>query len=128
MSKVDRDLAREAAIRGRLLHLGFPNPKCEVCGEDRVWRLEADHVAGRKHDGTVRLLCANHHADRAFLQGLEPLGGENPKNVFEVIGRWLLGITEWFELIIDKLWDFGEFLIDLARQGYGRELAFPKIG
>jgi hypothetical protein len=26
-------------------------------------------------------------------------------NVFEVIGRWLLGIAEWFELIIEKLYE-----------------------
>jgi hypothetical protein len=59
------------------------------------------------------------------MQNFEPPGGENPRNVFEIIGRWLLGIAEWFELIIEKLYDFGEFLIGLARQGYGEDLRFP---
>jgi hypothetical protein len=62
------------------------------------------------------------------MQGCEPPGGDNPKNVFEVIGRWLLGIAEWFELIGEKLYQFGEFLIGLAKQGYGGELSFPEPG
>jgi hypothetical protein len=36
---------------------------------------------------------------------------KNPANVLEVIGRWLLGIAEWFELIVEKLYYFGEYLI-----------------
>ena len=59
------------------------------------------------------------------MQSREPEGGQDPQNVFEVIGRWLLGIAEWFELIIEKLYEFGEFLISLAKQGYGEDLKFP---
>ena len=51
---------------------------------------------------------------------------KNPANVLEVIGRWLLGIAEWFELIVEKLYYFGEYLIGLAKQGYGGEFSFPK--
>jgi len=126
MSKLDRDLKREAATRTRRRRTGFPDPRCVICGDDHPWRLQADHIAGQKHDKTTRLLCANHHADRTFAQSLEPPGGENPKNVFEVIGRWLLGIAEWFELIMEKFYLFGDFLIGLARQGYGGELSFPE--
>jgi hypothetical protein len=124
MSKVDRDLAREAAIRARFRRAGFPDPRCVICGNDCIWRLELDHVAGQRHDETVRPLCRNCHADRTFLQNLEPPGGDNPKNVFEIIGRWLLGIAEWFELIVEKLYEYGEFLINLAKQGYGGDLRF----
>jgi hypothetical protein len=120
--------AREPAMRERFLVAGFPDPSCVICGERRIWCLELDHVAGQKHDTACSPLCANCHADRSFLQILEPSGGKPPENPLEVIGRWLLGIAEWLELLIDKLWDFGEFLIDLARQGYGRELSFPWAG
>jgi hypothetical protein len=120
------DPGRDEAIRERFEKAGFPDPRCVVCGEVRIWRLELDHIAGQKHDPTCSPLCANCHADRTFLQGLEPPGGENPTNVLEVIGRWLLGIAQWFELIVDMLWKFGEFLIGLARRGYGGELSFPK--
>jgi hypothetical protein len=90
-----------------------------------VWRLELDHLAGQKHDDACSPLCGNCHADRSFSQTLQPPGGADPGNVFEVIGRWLLGIAEWFELIVKKLYQFGEFLIGLARQGYGGDLSFP---
>jgi hypothetical protein len=112
-------------MRERFLAAEFADPGCVVCGEQRIWRLELDHVAGQNHDPTCSPLCGNCHADRTFLQGLEPPGGDNPKNVFEVIGRWLLGLAQYFELIVDKLWQFGEFLIELARQGYGGEFSFP---
>jgi hypothetical protein len=119
------DPARDAAMQERFLAAGFPNPRCVACSEARIWCLELDHIAGQKHDEACSPLCGNCHAERSFLQGLEPPGGENPKNVFEVIGRWLLGIAQYFELLLDKLWDFGEFLIELARQGYGGELSLP---
>ena len=120
------DPASDAGMRERFLGAGFSDPRCVVCGEGRIWRLELDHIAGQKHDTTCSPLCANCHADRTFLQSLEPPGGENPANVFEMIGRWLLGIAEWFELIVEKLYYFAEYLIGLAKQGYGGELSFPK--
>jgi hypothetical protein len=120
------DPACDAGMRERFLEAGFSDPRCVVCGEGRIWRLELDHVAGQKHDKACSPLCGNCHADRTFLQSLEPPGGDNPKNVFEVIGRWLLGIAEWFELIVEKLYYFGEYLIGIAKQGYGGGLSFPK--
>jgi len=121
-----RDPAREADMRERFRHAGFPEPQCFACGESRIWRLQLDHIAGQKHDPTRSPLCCNCHAERTFMQNLEPPGSENPQNVFEVIGRWLLGIAEWFELIGEKLYQFGEFLVGLAKQGYGGELSFPE--
>jgi hypothetical protein len=120
------DPAREPAMVERFLTAGFPDPGCVVCGEKRIWRLELDHIAGQKHDDACSPLCGNCHADRTFLQSLEPPGGDNPQNVLERIGRWLLGIAEWFELIIEKLYYFGEYLIGLAKQGYGGEFSLPK--
>jgi hypothetical protein len=85
-----RDPARETEMRKRLLLAGFPNPSCVACGEDRIWRLDLDHIAGEKHDEARSPLCCNCHAERTFMQNFEPPGGENPRNVFEIIGRWLL--------------------------------------
>jgi hypothetical protein len=120
-----RNSVDEAAMRERFIRAGFHDPKCVVCVDNCIWRLELDHIASQKHDPTTAPLCGNCHADRTFAQSLEPAGGDNPKNVFEVIGRWLLGIAEWFELIVEKLYEFGEFLIDLAKKGYGGDLTFP---
>jgi hypothetical protein len=41
-----------------------------------------------------------------------------------VIGRWLLSIASYFELLTDKLRLSGEFLINLAKAGYGDDLSF----
>src|SRR4051794_39848702 len=98
---------------------GVSDLGCLVCGEDDPDLLEADHIAGRKHDDTTFHLCRNHHALRSDLQREEPKGGSDPKNPLEIIGRWLLGIAQYFELLIDTLRLFGEFLIELARKGYG---------
>jgi hypothetical protein len=51
--------------------------------------------------------------------------GQSTRNVFEVIGRWLLGMAEYFEMLIRTLRKFGEFLIEIAKQGYGADLRFP---
>jgi hypothetical protein len=97
MSKIDRDLAREGRIRARFLKAGFADPRCVICGEDRIWRLELDHVAGQKHDPTLWPLCRNCHADRSFLQYDEPRPSDNPKRTLEVIGRWMLGLAQFLE-------------------------------
>jgi hypothetical protein len=39
MSKIDRDLAHEADLRGRFHRARCPDPKCMVCGDERIWRL-----------------------------------------------------------------------------------------
>jgi len=65
------------------------------------------------------------HHRRSELQREETPPTDNPRNVFEVIGRWLLSVAEYFELMCDTFRLFGEFLIDLARRGYGAELGFP---
>jgi hypothetical protein len=58
------------------------------------------------------------------MQREQPSPSDNPRNVFEVIGHWLLGMAEYFEMLIRTLRKFGEFL-ELAKQGYGADLRFP---
>jgi hypothetical protein len=118
-----RDPSGEAEMLERFRQVGFPDPRCVGCGEDKIWRLELDHIAGQKHDkdGCVPL-CKNCHMERSFMQSREPEGGEDPTNIFEVIGRWLTGLAALFVLLAEKLYEFGEFLIELAKQGYGADL------
>ena len=54
--------------------------------------------------------------------------GDNPRNPLEVIGRWLLGISEYFEMLIPNLRRFAEFLINLAKAGHGDGLTFEHAG
>jgi hypothetical protein len=119
------DPALDVEMLSRFRKAGFPNPKCTLCPESRIWCLELDHIAGQKHDDTCWPLCCNCHAERSFFQRVEPEGDGDPKNPLRIIGEWLKGIAQWLELIIDKLYEFGDFLINLAKQGYGGDLSFP---
>ena len=53
------------------------------------------------------------------ISGANPPPGPNRRNVFEVIGRWLLSMASYFEVLKDRLRQFGLFLIELAKTGYG---------
>jgi hypothetical protein len=127
MDDLDREFNRAARNRRKQRSPGIHNEVCVGCGCDIAkGRLEEDHIAGRKSDDRVWPLCPSCHRKRTEMQqDDEPLPSQNPRNVFEVIGRWLLAMAEYFELLRDTLWRFGVFLIDLARQGYGAELKFP---
>ena len=72
----------------------------------------------------MRLLCENCDCVRTADPRADPPPGPNPRNVFEVIGRWLLSLASYFDLLKDTLRRFGLFLIDLAKRGYGDEFAF----
>jgi hypothetical protein len=119
MDDLERELFLAAQRRQKLAALGFPDWQCLFCPENSVECVQFDHVAGQKHDDQVWPICKNCHAKRTLLQRMEPSSGENPRNVFEVIGRWLLGIVEYFEMLIPNLRRFGEFLLHLAKSGYG---------
>ena len=125
--EIDRELKIEAERqkkRRKFDAQGLHVHHCTACPQDDPLCLEVEHVAGRLHDYTVILLCANCHRKRTADQRCDPSPGPNPLNVFEVIGRWLLSVASYFELLKDTLRRFGLFLIDLAAQGYGDEFAF----
>jgi hypothetical protein len=127
MNSIERELHR-AAVRNKKERLsGIHNEVCLGCGCDLAQGKEDDHMAGRKHSEVVWPLCApkSCHHRRSELQREEPPPTNNPRNVFEVIGRWLLSVAEYFELMCDTFRRFGAFLIELARQGYEAELKFP---
>jgi hypothetical protein len=127
MTPIERELHR-AAVKNRKIRLsGIHNEVCLGCGCDLAQGKEDDHMAGCKHSDVVWPLCApkSCHHRRSELQREEPPPTDNPRNVFEVIGRWLLSVAEYFELMCDTFRRFGEFLIELARRGYGAELTLP---
>jgi hypothetical protein len=125
MTPIEREL-RRAAVKNKKERLpGIHNEVCLGCGGDLARGKEDDHMIGRKHGDLVWPLCLPCHHKRSELQREEPPPTDNPRNVFEVIGRWLLSLREYFELIGEMLGRMGEYLIELARQGYGAELKFP---
>jgi hypothetical protein len=125
MTPLQRKLFR-AAIKNKKERLdGIHNEVCLFCGDELGNDKEDDHMIGQKHGDLVWPLHENCHHKRSELQREEPPPTDNPRNVFEVIGRWLLSVAEYFELMCETFRRFGEYLIELARQGYGAELKFP---
>jgi hypothetical protein len=120
-----RKQKRAAVRRKKLKTLGIKTEVCPICGSDDVSIFQFDHVAGRKHHNQEWPLCETCHEERNPMQREEPPPSDNPRNVFDVIGHWLLGMAEYFEMLIRYLRHYGEFLIELAKQGYGAELTLP---
>lgn len=126
MDDLDRKLARAATKSRKRRLTGIHNEVCTGCGCDLTSLNKADdHMAGRKHDDTVWPLCKDCHHKRSEFQREQPPPTDNPRNAFEVIGRWLHSIAEYFELMCVTLRRFGDFLIELARQGYGADFQLP---
>jgi hypothetical protein len=59
------------------------------------------------------------------MQREQPTPSDNPRNVFEIISRWLWAMAEYFGMLIPYLRKYAKFLNDLAKQGYGNELQLP---
>ncbi len=108
------DLENEKRKNRRLAALGTNEPKCPCCGETD-WRVfEQDHIAGRARDDMVVNICANCHRKRTYDQKGHPL--HNPQNdpQLDRMGHFLLGLADLLKLIIDRLYEFGLFLIALS--------------
>lgn len=102
--------ARKACER-----LETDEPACAVCGENRPIILERHHIAGRKYDPATMVLCKNHHALLTDAQKDFPADANGSPDYLGRIGRMLLNLAELFKLLVEKLTEFGHYLIELAR-------------
>jgi hypothetical protein len=114
MTDEEREIAREKRQRQRFEKLGFPEPRCIFCGVDDVRCLELHHIAGRGHSDDVWPVCRNCHAVLTDFQGDHPPKDAPPDNVLEIIGRFLLGVADFLEMLITRCRDYGETLIRMA--------------
>ena len=122
----ERKQRRASVRRKKLKSLGIETEVCPICGSDDVSTFEFDHVAGRKHHDQLWPLCETCHQERTSMQREQPPPSDNPHHVLEVIGRWILAIKEYLEMLLPHLGKYGEFLIELSKRGYGSELKPPK--
>ena len=107
---------KEKRKQKRLEKLGSNNPVCIICGEDD-WRcLELHHVAGQAFNNTLSNICRNCHRKLSDDQEDHPKAISKPPTSYETIGHVLIGLADFFELLIEKLREFGHFLIDSFKQ------------
>ncbi|GHF16588.1 hypothetical protein GCM10017044_08620 [Kordiimonas sediminis] len=105
--KPDAEDRREQRIR----RLGFDDPMCVICGEDYVLCLEKHHVAGRKYDDTEVPVCCNCHRKLSDNQLDYPDSNPNQDRNLLTIGYFLMGLSDLFKLLAEKLMEFGNHLI-----------------
>jgi hypothetical protein len=123
---------RARRVSQKLREMGLEDAVCLGCGSTDLSTFEFDHIAGRKHDDQLWPLCQDCHQEKTFMGYLDPTATDSPTAVFDVIGHWLLNLANYgdllirfIEVVITKLRLYGEFLVGLAKQGYGSELALP---
>jgi len=91
--------------------LGSNEPRCGMCGEGSFECLEKHHVAGRKHDDTLVMLCRNCHRKISVRQDYLPPFDPTADPLLAAIGQFLIGLALLFRDIIKKLEEFGRTLI-----------------
>jgi hypothetical protein len=97
-----------------LERLGTNNPVCVLCGETD-WRcLELHHLAGKPFDGALAIVCRNCHRKLSDMQKDHPQPTSTPPDALDRIGHFLLGLADLFALLVAKLREFGEFMIEQA--------------
>lgn len=117
MTNQAKQLDSEKRKQKALQRLSSANPQCIVCGESD-WRcLELHHIGQEGFDALTGILCRNCHrkASDAQMAHPKPLNLTEPM-MLERIGHVLLGLADFFELLIEKLRTFGNFLLEIAEQ------------
>ena len=108
------DKAKEARKQKRLETLGSNHPVCIICGEDNAHCLELHHLAGQAYGDDLSTVCRNCHRKLSDDQKDHPKAIGKPPHTFECIGHMLLGLADFFVLLIEKLREFGNLLIQSA--------------
>lgn len=112
MDEIERK--RETRRQAALDRLGSNNPRCMHCGETD-WRcLEAHHVAGRAFDDFTCVECRNCHRKLSDPQKDHPPKIGEPLSLPERVGHFLLGLADFFLLLVEQLRKFGGELIASA--------------
>ena len=112
------DFDRERRRERRLEKLGTDNPHCAVCGngDDRV--LELHHIAGRKHDDLLVIVCGNCHQVLSDDQRDHPAAMQGADPFLVTVAYFLRGLADMLLLIVERLVDFSaELLIRAAPSG-----------
>ena len=114
---------RERRKYRRLQQLGTMNPRCGMCGE-ADWRcMELHHVADHGRDDATVCLCRNCHRKVSDDQHDHPAPEPNANRLLDQIGNFLIGLADMLRLIIEKLYAFGDVLIERAAQPSSAETA-----
>lgn len=111
MNKKDK----EARKQDRLEKLGSNHPVCTICGEDHWNCLEQHHIAGQAYSDDLCTVCRNCHRKLSDDQKDHPKKLSKDPVTLETIGHMLLGLADFFALLVEKLREYGKELIQAAQ-------------
>jgi len=120
--KPSPNLALERRKQRTLHKLGSNHPVCVLCGESD-WRcLEAHHVGQEAYDHLTVILCRNCHRKASDAQWDHPgrIDDQTP-SLLECIGHVLLGLADFFALLVGRLREFGLALIERAKAEFAAQ-------
>ena len=108
-------LDQEDRLEQHYRRLGTHEPRCVICGESDPRCLEKHHIAGRRYHTDTVIICRNDHCKISDDQlDHAPRGREPPKDKLTVIGLFLLGLCALLLLIVQRMREFGDWLINEA--------------
>lgn len=111
----ERDKKFETRRQKAFDRLGTDEPICPFCGETD-WRcMELHHIAGDGFDQTLVTVCRNCHRKLSDMQKDHPPKLAEEPTRLESIAHFLLGLADLFLLLEAKLLEFGNYLLDYAR-------------
>jgi hypothetical protein len=105
----------ETRKQNRLEKLGTNNPVCVICGEND-WRcLEEHHIAGQHFGDDLSIICRNCHRKLSDDQKDHPSKIQTTPITLENIGHLLIGLADLFALLVERLKEYGHYLIETAK-------------
>jgi hypothetical protein len=95
--------------------LGTDHPMCACCAETN-WRcMELHHLEGKEFGKTLIVVCRNCHRKLSDAQkDHTPTQLGPPPTTIESIGQFLQGLADLLLMLAEKLWEFGEYLLEQA--------------
>ena len=110
----EKEYKREARKQRRLEVLGTNNPRCGICGHNRWQAIEKHHPADHGRDDMTVLICRNCHRVMSDDQKDHPAFDPDADPMLDAIGHFLLGLADMLRAIVEKLYAFGQQLIERA--------------
>ncbi len=107
---------KEIRKQKRLEILGSNHPVCVICGEDSWECLEQHHIAGQHFSDDLCTICRNCHRKLSDDQRDHPKRLENNPSSLETIGHLLIGLADFFALLVERLKEYGTHLIETAKE------------
>ncbi|WBQ14214.1 hypothetical protein L2D00_05900 [Hyphomonadaceae bacterium BL14] len=91
------------------------NPICLACGyADHPAAMEFAHIAPRKFHDDGGVLCSNCHREQSDTEKDFSYAPVTKNPPMEIIGRYLLALSEWLTRIGGTLAEFGRWLLEQA--------------